>query len=130
DELSAPSASTSEARGRRLSDQFLGLGAGPSVDLVEILQGARRAIFMTAHHGLDMARNVGEARAAAEEGCDEFLVGGVEASRHRAARLERLVGEAETWKARRIGLFEGQVAALDQRKRFQMGERQAIGKRE
>src|SRR5690348_2972894 len=100
------STSTSDARRRRMANQLLRLSARPSVNFVEILERARREIPVARHHGFDMARDIGKARAPAEKRRHHFLVRRIETRRHRAACRKRLIREPEAGKPRRIRLLE------------------------
>src|SRR5713101_1911079 len=97
------------------ADQFAGSGAGPSVGLEQIFDCARRRVWMAAHDGLEMARNVDEAHPPGQKARDQFLVGGVEARGHRVSRCERFVRKTKTWKARKIRFLEREPRIFSER---------------
>src|SRR5262249_14930118 len=75
--------------------QAAGLGPRPGIGLQQVFQGTGRWIRMARHDGLEMAWNIGEARATAQEARHQLLVGGIEARGHRAARPEGREGKGE-----------------------------------
>src|SRR5260370_214284 len=82
------------------------IGVGHEGGVEERLECARWWVGMAKHHGIEMRGNIGGAQSAGEKSRDQFFVRGVEAYGHRVSRCERLIRQAETWKARKIGFLE------------------------